>query len=137
MEGGGGVGQGFIKWLSWLSFIIENTISHWNFSLDITLKKLQKLYFWRNKFFFTEKGFCDRKLFCYTYNFLLQKKKSLCHKTNFLCDQNICQRKLFFRKQVFFTETIFFPSLRQQKYFCHRRKKFCLEFFFAIDKRFY
>ena len=133
---GRGGGLGFIKWLSWLFFIIENTISQWNFSLDITLKKLQKPYFWQNKFLSQKKVSVTEKLFCYTYIFLLQKKRVYVTKTIF-CVTKIYVRenyssgnKFFSQKQfssrVSVSKNVFVTEeekiLSQNCFFCHGQK---------------
>ena len=120
---GRGGGLGFIKWLSWLFFIIENTISQWNFSLDITLKKLQKPYFWQNKFLSQKKVSVTEKLFCYTYIFLLQKKRVYVTKTIF-CVTKIYVRENYSSGNKFFSQKQFSSCVSVSKnVFCHRRRK--------------
>ena len=79
----GADGQGSTKWLSWLFEITENPISHGNFSL--------KTVYLTEQVYVKEKSYCDRKNFP-DRNKLLSQKKSLCHRSKFLWEQNLCQR---------------------------------------------
>ena len=74
--------QGSANWLSWLSEITENPISHGNFSLEIMYKIPKTGYFQHKKFLSQKQVNVTKKLSVTETNFLNRNK--LCHRNQFL-----------------------------------------------------